>query len=588
MENPDRLPRKLAAILYADVAGYSRLTGDDEDSTHRKLGAYLDLISGEVTRHGGKVMHYAGDAVLAMFDAVVDALLCAAQIQRSLEIHNADLPDERKVLFRIGVNLGDVIEDRGDIYGDGGNVAARLESLAEPGGICISESVHTAVGEKLPLTYEDQGEQTVKNIAKPVRVYRTRIGSDVELPTPTAAPKKRAPSVYLAAAAAIVMVVGGGLLAWDLYQQSVTESALAAFEKEAALPLPDEPSIAVLAFDNLSGDPEQEFFADGLSENIITRLASVTGMFVIARNSSFKYKGRQFDVRQVGKELGVRYVLEGSVQRAGGRIRVNAQLIDAITGNHLWAEKYDRELNDLFAVLDEITLKVVTQLEVQLTMGDHARLIAHGTDSVAALENQLLARKAFLKFDRENNLRSRELSRKATELDPTFAWAIAQEGWSYAVEALFGWSKDKTESLRQAESLARRALSADPQSPFAYSLLRLVHVQRGQLDEAIVAGRRAMELSPNDAYPLGLMSHLMVWVGNPEEAVVLINKALRLEPYPSATMLHFAGDAYHFSGRHDEAIPWYRKHLERQQRGAQAKMSAAEKRQRLRKLWIQL
>ena len=573
MASPDRLPRKLAAILYADVAGYSRLTGKDEDTTHRRLREYLDLIANQVTRHGGHVMHYAGDAVLATFDAVVDALLCAAQIQRSLETHNADLADEQKVQFRIGVNLGDVIEDRGDVYGDGVNVAARLESLAEPGGICISESVYTAVAEKLPLIYEDQGEQTVKNIARPVRVYRARIGPDVELPTPTAAPKKRMSRAYFTAAAAIVIAIGGGLLAWNLYQQSVMESALAAFEKEAALPLPDEPSIAVLAFDNLSGDPEQEFFADGLSENIITRLASVTGMFVIARNSSFRYKGRQFDVRQVGKDLGVRYVLEGSVLRAEDRIRVNAQLIDAATGNHLWAEKYDRELNDYFAVLDDITLKVVTQLEVKLTMGDHARVIAHGTDSFEAHETLLLARQEFFEFKPENNLRSRELSRKAHELDPKFAWAIAQEGFSYAVEALRGWSEDEADSLRQAESLARQALAVDPETQLAYSVLRLIHMKRGQIDEAVAAARRAIEISPNDAFPLGLMSHLLVWVGKPEEAVVLINKALRLEPYPSASMLHFAGDVYYFSGRYDEAIQRYRESLSRKQTGDEARVS---------------
>ena len=568
----EHIQRKLTTILAADVEGYSRLMSADEETTLKTLKTYREIIDGLIARHDGRIFGTAGDSVVAEFGSAVEAVRCAMSIQEELRVRNAELVEDLRMMFRIGINVGDLMVEGDNLFGDGVNVAARLEGIAEAGGICISGSTFDQVKNKLSIGFEDIGPQEVKNIPEPVPAFRIVAGpvSVAATKTPSAERRWRMPAL---AAAVAVVVVGGSLLAWNLYQQSKIESALAAFEKEAAFPLPDKPSIAVLAFDNLSGDPEREFFADGLSENIITRLASITGMFVIARNSSFKYKGKQIDVWQVGKELGVRYVLEGSVLRAEGRIRVNAQLIDAITGNHLWAEKYDRELNDLFDVLDEITLKVVTQLEVKLMMGDHARVIAHATDNVAALENQLLARKAFLKFDRENNLLSRELSRKSSELDPKFAWAIAQEGWTHAVEVLFGWSKDRADSLRQAESMARRALAADPESQFAYSLLRLIHVQRGRLDEAIVAGRRAMELSPNDAYPIGLMSHLLVWAGQPEEGVVLINKALRLEPYPSASMLHFAGDAYHFSGQYDEAIPWYRKHLEQQQRGAQAQMS---------------
>lgn len=572
MENPERLPRRLAAIFYADVVGYSRLTGEDEDATHRRLSEYLDLIDNHVTRHGGRVMHYAGDAVLAMFDAVVDALLCAANVQSALESQNRSLAAGQKILFRIGINLGDVIEDRGDIYGDGVNVAARLESLAEPGGICISESVYTAVGKKLPLTYEDLGAQKVKNIAEPVRTYRALTAPDVVLPMPVTRSRRRASNRLLSIAIAALLVVGVGVFGSYIYRQSAFESAMAEFATEAAHPLPDKPSIAVLAFDNLGDDPEQDYFADGLSENIITRLARITGMFVIARNSSFKYKGKRFDVRQVGKDLGVRYVLEGSVQRANDRVRVNAQLIDAITGDHLWANKYDRELDDVFAVLDEITLEVVTQLEVELTMGDHARLIAGGTTSVTALESQLLARKVFFKFERESNLRSRQLSTKATELDPSFAWAYAQRGWTHVMDAIYGWSDDRARTLQQAESLARQALSVDPETQFAYTLLSRVHALRGELDQALLAGRKAVKLTPNDSYPLSLLSHSLVWAGEPEEAVVFIKKALRLEPYPATFQLNFAGEAFFFSGRYQEAIQWFRKSLDRQTRGAQAKL----------------
>ena len=291
----ERLPRKLAAILYADVAGYSRLTGEDEDATHRALSEYLDLISSTIQSHRGQAMHYAGDVVLARFDAVVDALSAAITIQNELTTRNEDLPDERKVRFRIGVNSGDVIEDRGDIYGDGVNVAARLENLTEPGGICISDAVRSAVGKKLNLDYEDMGEQAVKNIADPVRAHRVVMEEKVE--------------------------------------RTITSPGAPGLE------LPDKPSIAVLPFDNLSGDQEQEYFSDGIAEDIITKLSRYRWLFVIARNSSFNYKGRAVGVKLVAQALGVRYVLEGSVRKAGNRVRVSAQLIDAVAGHHIWAER---------------------------------------------------------------------------------------------------------------------------------------------------------------------------------------------------------------------------------------------------------
>ena len=338
----DRLPRKLAAILYADVADYSRLTGEDEDATHRTLSEYLDLISGFIESHGGTVMHYAGDAVLAQFSAVVDAMAAAVEIQNELRSKNEDLSDDRKVQFRIGVNSGDVIEDRGDIYGDGVNVAARLEALADPGGICISDAVRTAVGKKLDFIYEDTGEQEVKNIEEPVRTYKVVMES------------KEKPDIASA--------------------------------ELPALELPEEPSIAVLPFTNMSGDPEQEYFSDGITEDIITALSRISGLLVIARNSTMVYKGKAVDVKQVGCEQGVRYVLEGSVRKAGNRIRVTAQLIDATTGHHLWADRYDRELDDIFAVQDEITQKITVEMRVQIAEGEQVRLWAGGTDSVQAWE----------------------------------------------------------------------------------------------------------------------------------------------------------------------------------------------------------
>jgi len=330
MEDSDRLPRKLAAILYADVAGYSRLTGEDEDATHRRLSDYLDLIAITVKSHRGRVMHYAGDAVLAMFEAVVDALSCAAQVQRELQLRNENLPDNRKVQFRIGLNLGDVIEDRGDIYGDGVNVAARLESLAEPGKICISESIRTAVGKKLPLSYEFMGEQQVKNISDPIRAYKVRLASN-----------------------------------------AATEDQIA---DSIALELPGKPSIAVLPFTNISADPEQEYFADGMTDDIIAALSQISALFVIARNSAFAYKGKSVKVQDIARDHGVRYVLEGSVRKSGRRVRITAQLIDAIDGHHLWAERYDRGLQDIFEIQDEIARKIAIEMQIELTSGDHARI----------------------------------------------------------------------------------------------------------------------------------------------------------------------------------------------------------------------
>ncbi|MDX1488289.1 MAG: haloacid dehalogenase type II, partial [Acidiferrobacterales bacterium] len=316
------LERRLAAILYADVAGYSRLTGEDEDATHRTLSAYLDLISRTVADHRGRVVHYAGDAVLAKFNAVVNALSSAVAIQKELATRNQNLPDSRRVQFRIGVNLGDVIEDRGDIYGDGVNVAARLESLAEPGGICISDAVRAAVGKKLDLDYEDLGAQEVKNIEDPVRAYRVAMG-DKETP------EVRTPG-------------------------------------QPSLELPDKPSIAVLPFTNVSGDPDQDYFSDGISEDIITELSRLPELFVTARNRSFAFRDKPIDIVEVGAKLGVGFVVEGSVRKAGKRVRVTAQLVDAATGNHIWVERYDRELEDVFAVQDDLCRTIVSTLAGRL------------------------------------------------------------------------------------------------------------------------------------------------------------------------------------------------------------------------------
>ena len=408
------LNRKLAAIFYADVAGYSRLTGADEEGTHKTLTAYLDAISTLIEGHGGRVLHYAGDAVLAEFASIIIALRCAVEVQRGLAVRNASLADDRKVQFRIGVNLGDVIVDRDELYGDGVNVAARLESLAEPGGICISRKVLDEVRNKLDLAFEDMGEQRVKNIAEPVRTYRVRMDSDSVAGAPVAKvsgsiPWRRAapPAIFMVLAVTVVLV-------WFKPWAPPVEIAV---EKNMAFPLPDKPSIAVLPFDNLSGDPAQAYFADGITEDIITTLSRISDLFVIARNSTFVYKGKPVKVQRVAEELGVRYVLEGSVQRDEGKVRVTAQLIDALSGNHLWAERYDRKIDDLFALQDEITEHIVTALQIKLTAGEQMRVHRKHTRSLEAWNLLGAGVEHFYRRNKTDNARARQLFEQSVEVD---------------------------------------------------------------------------------------------------------------------------------------------------------------------------
>ena len=373
---PDQLKRKLTTILSADVKGYSRLMGEDEEWTLRTLNTYKGLIRNLVGEHRGRVVASPGDNVLAEFASVVDAVECAVEIQQVLKAKNAILPETRKMDFRIGINLGDVIEEEDSIYGDGVNIAARLEGLADPGGICISESAFQQIENKIPLHYDYLGEHQVKNITKPVRVYRAKIESEV---TPSSAAIGKKPawkglSKMAISIIAIIVIASAAVLYQFAFRPSASKTEVASKEK-MAFPLPDIPSIAVLPFVNMSKDPDQEFLCDAMTEEIISALSKVPRLFVIARNSTFTYKGKPVKVKQVSEELGVRYVLEGSFQRSGDRVRITAQLIDALKGDHLWAESYDRDLKDRFAVQDEITLKIVKAMQMKLTAGEESYLV---------------------------------------------------------------------------------------------------------------------------------------------------------------------------------------------------------------------
>ena len=482
----DRLPRKLAAVLYADVAGYSRLTGEDEDATHRRLSEYLDLISATVENHRGRVMHYAGDAVLAMFDAVVDSISCATEIQDKLRKRNQELPDDRKVRFRIGVNSGDVIEDRGDIYGDGVNVAARLESLADPGGICISDAVRSAVGKKLDLDYEDLGEQEVKNIAEPVRVYQ------------------------------VVM-------------EEEEESKIISTEKPT-LDFPDRPSIAVLPFDNMSGDSEQEYFADGVSEDLITALSKIRWFFVIARNSTFTYKGQAVEVTRVADELGVRYVIEGSVRKAGSRVRISAQLIDATTGRHVWAERYDRSLVDIFELQDEMTQTIAGAVEPELSAAERERAARKPPENLDAWEIYQRGLWHMWSFAKDDVAEAQRLFCQVHELDPAFATPYAFESYCHFLDVVLGYAEVPAESLEVALTVAKKALALDDKDPVAYFALGRVYMMRGEHDASVGELEKALDLSPSFAQAHHGLGFALVLSGRLEEGAEELYKAIRLSP----------------------------------------------------------
>ncbi len=533
---PERLQRKLAAILYADVAGYSRLTGEDEEGTHRTLSTYLDAITAAIEGYQGKVLHYAGDAVLADFATVSDALTCAAAVQQDLKQRNQELAENRKVQFRIGVNLGEVIADRGEIYGDGVNVAARLESLAKPGGICISGTVYDAIGTKLPLDYEFLGEQEVKNIAKPVRAYRAQLRPNAALPTPRARRMSRRPlrRVIVGTAAAVVLVTGALLVVW-LAPWVPTSGPL----QEGTPPLPDKPSIAVLPFTNISGDPEQEYFADGMTDDLITDLSRVSGLFVIARNSVFTYKGKPAKVQRVAEELGVRYVLEGSIRRAEGKIRINAQLIDASTGQHLWADRYDRDYKNIFALQDEVIQRIVSALSVKLTMTEKAQLTSKYTDNLEAYEYYLRGEQSVHLFAFANipdGLDAAILTyERAMELDPRFARAYAghamanYRAWriAYAIP-----TRSAIEAREKAFASVIRALALDAAVPRAHSVLAQLQLADGRYDEAIAHAAEAISLDPNNADSYVAQAFVLTKAGRHEEAIHAMERAYRLNPKP--------------------------------------------------------
>jgi adenylate cyclase len=533
-----RLPRKLTAILYADVVEYSRLTGEDEDATHRTLSEYLDQIANTVETYHGSVKHYAGDAVLASFEAVVDVLACAAQIQVDLEARNKDLPEVRRVQFRIGVNLGDVIEDRGDIYGDGVNVAARLESLADPGGICISESVHTAIGNKLPFDYEFLGERDVKNIAKPVKAYHSRLKPGGMLPDPCIPLKVRRPQHHIKAIAAITIVFVFGAFVIALWQLWQPKEELASIER-MAFPLPDKPSIAVLPFTNMSDDPKQEYFVDGMTEDLITDLSKLSGLFVIARNTVFTYRNQPVKVRQVAEELGVRYVLEGSVRRSGEQVRVNAQLIDATTGGHVWADRYDGGVEDIFSLQDSFVREIVKALSVNLSEDELVEASLGETSNIEAREIFQEGWENYQRYSANDNAVAIRQFEKALGLDPEYELAYAGLGLAYLRACKLRWTQPLAISTGEANSLALSKLKflneiEGKSSSLAKVAASRIYLYNNRYEEAVAEATRAIAQDPNDPEAYIAMAWAMITTGKPKAGLELVERAMRLNPtYPN-------------------------------------------------------
>jgi adenylate cyclase len=490
----ERMERRLSAILAADIAGYSALMGADEARTVRDLKGHQAVVLPMVAEFAGRIIDTAGDGILAEFPSVVNAVECAVAIQSRMAERNATIEPDRRMQFRVGINVGDVVYDEARIYGDGINVAARLEGIAEAGGICISSKVYDEINGRIELACEDIGEQQLKNIARPVRAYHVRL----DRVAPAAAP---APA------------------------------------------LPEKPSIAVLPFQNMSGDPEQEYFADGMTEDLITDLSKVSGLFVIARNSTFTYKGNAVDVKRIGRELGVRHVLEGSVRKAGTRVRITAQLVDAGSGGHVWAERFDRELTDIFSTQDEVVEKIVGALAVTLTRGEEQRLHRRGTANIEAYEAWLRARELLSRSTRDSVVQARAMYRRAIEIDPKFAAPHTGLALAAIADYVSDWALDPTQALGEAERWARRAVELNDQEPASHMALGSVLLWQRDHEGALAECRRMIALDPNFAQGHTVTGMVLMYAGRAAEALEPIATAMRLDPHYSTIVLHTLAQA---------------------------------------------
>ena len=503
--------RKLTAIFSADVAGYSRLMGEDDEATIQTLTVYREVMAALINQYRGRVVDTTGDNLMAEFGSVVDAVNCAVVIQKELAERNVELPNERKMQFRIGINIGDVIEEGDRIYGDGVNIAARVEGLAEAGGICISGRVYDHVENKLNLKYEYLGEQKVKNISRPVRVHRVRM-----------------------------------------------ETKAPVSEVSRTLELPDKPSIAVLPFVNMSGDSEQEYFADGITEDIITALSRFRWFFVIARNSTFTYKGKMVGVKQVAQDLCVRYVLEGSVRKAENRVRITAQLIDASIGHHVWADRYDRDLEDIFAVQDEITQSIVTSVSPEFLSAEMQRAQRKDVRDLDAWDYVMRASSYHSRYTKKDVTEAQLLLRKAIEVDPMSAEAFCLLAFTHLMQVQFGWSESVVQSIQEAAQAAQSAVAIDDRDAWTHTALGMVDLISKRYDNAVRRLETAIGLNPNLANAYGALGKALALTGEYDAAVTQINKAIRLSPRDPFMVYWFGhlGLAAFVDERYEDACEW--------------------------------
>jgi adenylate cyclase len=551
---PRHYKRKISAILSADVAGYGRLMGDDEDATVRTLTGYRNVISDLVRQHHGRVIDSPGDNLLAEFSSVVDALRCGWDVQMEIDTRNSELRENRRMNYRIGINLGDVIEEDGRIYGDGVNVAARLESLAEAGGINISGSAYDQVKNKLSYRFEYQGEQPVKNIKDPVRIYRVEM-------TPEAAGKRRHTKkadakqpvfVKILLLVAAVAILSAGLAVWlFLHTRSLSRSHIT---DAPGHQLADKASIAVLPFKNLSENREQEYFSDGITNDIITDLSRFRYLLVISGNTTFTYKGKSVSAVAVGRELNVRYVLEGSVQKAGDTVRINAQLIDTSTGAHVWAERYERDYEDIFKLQGDLVQAIVARLAIKTLEFEQARAMRKKPQDLKAYDYLLRGWAHYNRRTRVSNTKAGEMFSKAVTIDPHYSAAYAGLGWVDNAKAAYGWTEFPDKALANAYALGRKALDLDESNANAHSLLANVYAFQNQYELAIREAERAIELNPNDSYSYAELGFVLLWSGRVDEAISALENSLRLDTNSPQNPWWHLGMAYYLKGRYKEAL----------------------------------
>lgn len=548
------IERRTAAIFAADVVGYSRLMNEREEATLYNLNACLKIFRDAISAHGGRVFGGAGDSIVAEFPSTVEAVRCAVEVQKALAHRNAELSED-DMQFRIGINVGDVIVEGDNLMGDGVNVTSRLEGLAEPGGICISDYVYHQVRNKVEAGFQNLGRKALKNIPESVQVYKVIVGAAVTngktLPNMPAASYRR---IFMVAGGAAASIAIAGIL--FVSQSGLTIPFLESTEKNiVASERAGKPSIVVLPFINRSDDPEQDYFVDGITEDIITSLSQISSLTVIAWNTSSSFKGKTVQPRQVGKDVGVRYLLEGSVRKSGNQLRITAQLVDTVDGTHIWADRYDRNLLDVFALQDEVAQKIVAVLAIKLTPAEKGQLAHSGTNNLAAYDAFLRGLQYYRQRSKEGDALARDAYRKAIALDSGYARPYGALAITLTFDAILGWSELTTEETRErALELAQKAVALDKSSPEAHWALGFVYLFRKQYDEAEAAAKQAVALAPNYADGYGLLAFVNNWQGNAEDAVRHIRKAMVLNPYYTHEYPWNLGLAYFLLGRYPEAV----------------------------------